>query len=373
MQVILVIFSVFFFIRQSVNYGEVGGGRYAVFSLLIYLFFLILHFKRVLHNSLLHCLFFLIVSLLILLNASLLSKVGWGANLIFLSFWLLLLIFPLFSLSVKDIRLIAIGAFIFLFSYLFYFIPRYSLLLDYNTNTISYVIYFCSLYAILPLSARFFWQVVLICIVCITAFLSISFVNCRTALFVFTFVLLLRFVPVRWWAGRKTYVFLLFCLTFGSFFYVCGYVYLFYHQQALQQVLEEIFSFSDKELFTGRQYIWIELLDNISNNFWLGTGSKMQLSSFRDFNPHNSFLAVMAMFGIPTYCLTISLVLSSLLRLRRFIVRDNILKNAVASFLGSLLIGFSEKNLFDIQLLFVSVFFLGIAYSRLTYLQKSVI
>lgn len=72
--------------------------------------------------------------------------------------------------------------------------------------------------------------------------------------------------------------------------------------------------FLGKRLFTGRQYIWINLWNYLRNNhgaFIWGVGYNTELYSRGSFNLHNAYLMIFAQYGIPTLLVYLAYIFHS--------------------------------------------------------------
>lgn len=72
--------------------------------------------------------------------------------------------------------------------------------------------------------------------------------------------------------------------------------------------------FLGKRLFTGRQYIWINLWNYLQNNYgafiW-GIGYNTELYSRGSFNLHNAYLMIFAQYGLPTLLVYLAYIFHS--------------------------------------------------------------
>lgn len=233
---------------------------------------------------------------------------------------------------------------------------------EFNTNTIGFVFFVIGVYTTILLenkSLKHLFLLVLVSI-CILYFISLS--DSRTCLVCFLFYLLLRFVPSKLLVNRYFYWGSVFFLTLGSLIYVQFYIFNFLNRDV---DLSEYFSFSNKNIYSGRELIWIEALALWGKAPFTGTGSNVHLESFGAVNLHNSILNLLVIYGLPIFSLFLYALFKVLATIKNIVGKDYIAKNSFVAFLAFLLIGFSETSLF--VEMFASFLVLAIAMSRVYY------
>lgn len=134
-------------------------------------------------------------------------------------------------------------------------------------------------------------------------------------------------------------------LTIGSMVYVKTYVYLWENNLVDQDIVQESIDTTGKEFFSGRQKIWQECLLLLDEKPLTGTGSKIELKSFRIVNLHNSMLNFFMIYGYLIGILAIYMIVRVVLDLQPYMY-DRKVRNSIVAFMSFLIVAFSETNLF---------------------------
>ena len=156
-------------------------------------------------------------------------------------------------------------------------------------------------------------------------------------------------------------------LTIGSMVYVKTYVYLWENNLVDQDIVKESMDTTGKQVFSGRQKIWQECLQLLSEKPLTGTGSKIELKSFRIVNLHNSMLNFFVIYGYIIGILAMYMVIRVVLDLQPYMY-DRKVRNSVVAFMSFLVVAFSETNLFVMA--FTSMLCLMNAYTRKKQIEK---
>lgn len=118
-----------------------------------------------------------------------------------------------------------------------------------------------------------------------------------------------------------------------------------------------------KRLFTGRQYIWLNLFEYFKNNpvaYIIGCGYNETFYSKGIFNLHNSYLQLIATFGIPIFCIYIGYLFGSIKRAYKSTIISNRKKDFLMLGYFLLIVGFFETNLTYLLMIILPVLSFGI-------------
>lgn len=278
------------------------------------------------------------------------AHTGIGSLQTLLLFLLYYLIAGMSFLTPKDFKNIQILSFLGLLGLTIFDVS------DYNTNSIGLSFLIFSIYFSIFLSHDKKKDIVLFIIVSLFTIYSIYKSDTRTAMFAYFVYTLIRFFPSFLLKNKFVLLSFLLFFTIGNLLYVFLYITLYMKDFELP-ILNEL---SNKQLFSGRQLIWIEVLNYFYQYPFTGIGSKIHLSSHSNVNLHNSMLMFFAIYGSLIGSLVVLLICRLVLPLSDY-VNNYIVKNSIAAYLTFLLIGFSETNM--ISMSFACIFPIYIAYS----------
>lgn len=246
---------------------------------------------------------------------------------------------------------------------LYYFLPYK----DVNTNSISQAFFAFGITATIFISEHTSKYLLKLLILSIIVISGIFLGESRMSLLSYVFYLLLRFLPVKF-LKKKIYVLtILLFLTFGSIIYAFVYTYLWWTDINLSVIEEFSSEYSNKHLYSGRQYIWFEAYNLFLQHPITGFGSKYQLESFTSMNLHNSMIALYGIYGGIIGIVSTYLMIKTTYELKNFI-DDSIIKNCFCGFAASLLMGFNETYL--INYVFIAFFPIIVAYARINNKNK---
>ena len=128
-------------------------------------------------------------------------------------------------------------------------------------------------------------------------------------LIVYTF---LRFViPKKWFEKKGFYTALMIFATFGSLAFVAFYVIL--GTTGINFKLP----FFYKNMFSGREAIWLEFWNLFKNKPLTGIGTNVTITSFFEFNVHNALYDILVIHGLLVFAGTIWLIFRKLFKVRR--------------------------------------------------------
>lgn len=131
-----------------------------------------------------------------------------------------------------------------------------------------------------------------------------------------SFIMLLIFflfryiIPKKWWSNKGFYWFTVVFSTFGSLAFVAFYVFLG------TTGLNFRLPFFYKNLFSGREAIWLEFWNLFKSKPLTGIGTNVTIESFFEFNVHNAMYNILVIHGIIVFALTIVLMYGRFKKLR---------------------------------------------------------
>ncbi len=129
----------------------------------------------------------------------------------------------------------------------------------------------------------------------------------RGAFFALTlFIIFYYVVPSRWWKSPGKYRFLMLFSTLGSLAFVGIYVLLGSTGYNME------LPFFYKNVFSGREKIWLEVWEILKEQLLTGIGSGRELKSFFEYNIHNAMYDIMAVHGIIVFILSFILIINRL-------------------------------------------------------------
>lgn len=235
------------------------------------------------------------------------------------------------KLSPKDYTIATISFFLFLLVY------RYAPLNAYNTNTIGYTWGALGIYSTLLIKNN---KLLFLSLISFYIILQIHLSDSRTAIIAFVIYITIRYIPYSIFQNKYILFSIMLALTFGGLLYVYSYIYMYENSIDVSWTRE----YSEKRFFSGRQFIWMEILDLLHEHPFTGIGSHVTLRSFKYVNIHNSALNFCAIYGYIVGSLVLYIIVKSVMTLRKYM--DNyIIKNCFAGFVFFLIISFSETNL----------------------------
>ena len=129
----------------------------------------------------------------------------------------------------------------------------------------------------------------------------------RGAFFALTLFIFFYFiVPKAWWKSPGKYLFLMLFSTLGSLAFVG--IYVFLGSTGFNMELP----FFYKNVFSGREQIWLEVWEILKVQLLTGIGSGRELKSFFEYNIHNAMYDVLAVHGIIVFALSFTLIINRL-------------------------------------------------------------
>ncbi len=348
--IIILVISFFSYMYSSYeHYNQLN--RYSLYLVLFMnVLITILEFKNILQYKKKQ----LIIVLIIIANVfftSIINNNGFGAIGVIINLLCLILLFDVFRIEKKHLRLIcliiAVGDILFLMSNK----------INYNTNTCGYLAF-----AMLPFSLVYFLSnsmdkvirrmigIIGAVTVIVFTFFTIQGSDSRGALLGFLLFILVVCTSNKILKNKRIYNTLIFILMLSILCFVFLYVNLW------NNGVEFAIPFTDKSLYSGREAIWTELLKvfNSGDNYLYGLGSKYNIQSFEVMNVHNSALYILIMYGGINFILFYALFYTTLNKTNKYI-DNNINKIFMATIIGMLIVSFFETNLewTDVNIYFI--------------------
>lgn len=318
----------------------------AFMNIILFIFYLpdIINDKKILF-------IYIMISACILLFSALLNSSGMGSIILLIFTWCILLQFRYYKINKKVLLLIITS----LFLYFIYFILFRDNRL--NPNTLGYVIFLLGIYTCL----FFEWSglpKLIITIPLIIMITNILDTNSRGALLgSMVFIVLAYIISPKIWGRRYIYYTICIFITIGSIIFTIIYV------QMWKSNIQFNIPFIQKSLYTGREYIWNEVLYLLSDSPLKGIGSKLELYSFVEFNVHNSMLNIMVTYGIPIFLSSIIIFIDIFRDIRKVLLENRIYKVSTAGLISIFVVGFFETNLMWLNVSYLSYFMVAIIFS----------
>ena len=260
------------------------------------------------------------------------GNTGYGSIILLLS--MLSVYVSLDIINIKYTDIVHVSYLFFICLILYYFIPKN----EYNPNTISFI--FASFYIfstlIVPNNIKSY-----IFLLFIFVFFATSQAGSRTVMVALFCYLLFRIIPAKFYQNKYCLTALMLVLTVGSIVYVHLYIYLYMNDL----VLDVFAQFSDKKFFSGREVIWLEVTNLLSEHPITGIGSNINLSSYDNLNLHNSILNLCAIYGYIIGALVIYVYIKIVVNLSEY-TSSYIIKNSIAGYFFFFIVGLSETCLF---------------------------
>ncbi len=269
-------------------------------------------------------LFIMVLALVIALSNLFIIGSNKGCILILANFLLIWYLAPLLDFSRKQLRILEI---FFLIMYISWFL--YDRGFSYNTNTGATVTVFTLLGAMIILIRISEINELYGFFATLAVFRAIALVLwhlARGAFIALTLFLIFYFViPRSFWRNKFFYRILCVFVTLGSIAFVAFYVFL--GSTGFNFKLP----FFYKNVFSGRELIWLEVWDILKENIFSGIGSGRELKSFVEYNIHNSMYDILAVHGLIVFALSVTLILMRLFAMQQELDGKNTIKICAAS------------------------------------------
>lgn len=178
-----------------------------------------------------------------------------------------------------------------------------------NPNTMAIIIVFTSLFVQLYIDSTSKSKLIKAAIY-IVSFLALYRTRSRTSLIAFALVLLMDFVAKKKILKNKKLGMIV-----PIFIIVAGVIFPFVYTMLFTRGIVSYHTlFLGKRIFTGRQYIWLNLweyLQQHKNALLWGVGYNTDLYSRGTFNLHNAYLSIFAQYGITLFIFYIWYIIRS--------------------------------------------------------------
>ena len=178
-----------------------------------------------------------------------------------------------------------------------------------NPNTMAIIIVFTALFLELYIDSTSKSKILKI-LIYFMSFAALYRTRSRTSLVAFAVILLLEFLLKGKIRESKKFGMLI-PITIITAGIVFPFVYTLLFTQG---IVSYHTLFLGKRIFTGRQYIWLNLWEYLQQNknaFIWGVGYNTELYSRGTFNLHNAYLSIFAQYGIPLFIFYIWYILRS--------------------------------------------------------------
>ena len=223
----------------------------------------------------------------------------------------------------------------------------YDLAFRYNSNTgatVTVFTFFCAMIFLGRLSAkREIYGLLIVLAVIRTINLVLWHLARGAFLALALFLVFYYLLPRKLWEKKYLYRFLCIFATAGSLLFVIIYVTL------SQTGFNFEMPFFYKNLFSGREQIWLEIWNMLKNHLLTGIGSGYQLESFFEYNIHNVMYDIMAVHGLPVFAGSLFLILR-----RLFSMEGLLKKNAVKVCAASALFAIFLESFIDMDLMWAN-------------------
>ena len=247
-----------------------------------------------------------------------------GCILILANFLLMWYLAPLVDFSEVQFKTLEI---FFLIMYISWFL--YDRGFSYNTNTGATVTVFTLLAAMIAFLRISGKKEIYAFFAVLAVFRALTLVLWHLARGAFIalglFLIFYFLIPGKFWSSKLLYRGLCLFVTLGSIVFVAFYVIL--GSTGVNFKLP----FFYKNVFSGREQIWLEVWDILKENIFTGIGSGRELKSFVEYNIHNSMYDILAVHGIIVFALALCLILSRLFQMQAEIDGRNLIKISAAS------------------------------------------
>ena len=251
------------------------------------------------------------------------------------------------------------GAYLLLMLYWFFYAYGW-MFADYryyamNTNTASTFTMFsllCLFILLEMLYEKYKIVGLFMVIVLVKAFQITLYHRGRGSFIMLVFFLLFRFIiPKKWWDNKKFFWTLAIFSTFGSLLFVAFYVFL-----GTTGVNFRL-PFFYKDLFSGREAIWLEFWNLFKAKPLTGIGTNVTIESFFEFNVHNAMYNILVIHGLIVFILTIVLIFRRLWKYAGSFTKSNVSLAAVSAVFAIFIESFFDVDLiwanYSLNLLFL--------------------
>lgn len=305
----------------------------------------------------------IIVLLLIITGVNLIIvKSGFGAFFTASNFILIFYGSNKLNFSKYELRIMSLTYFIMLMFWLIVLYPGYFGSYDstfpLNTNgaaTFSIYTFFCAYIILDELFEKYKFMGVVITIMFVRIIRLDIWHRARGAFIIITlFFVFYYLIPKKWWENKK-FVPILTCMaTLGSIVFVFFYMWL--GSTGFNFTLPIFY----KNIFSGRELIWLECLSYFIKSPLTGIGTGITLKTFVEFNVHNAMYDILIVHGIVVFIGALYFIFK---RFNTF--KEYLTKNKTALLAFCILISVFFESFIDVDLLWADyalnlIFLLGV-------------
>ncbi len=162
------------------------------------------------------------------------------------------------------------------------------------------------------------------------AFMALFFFVCFWVLFYF----------IRPEEHKRLYTFLCIFAVFGSLLFVWAYVSM------AKTGFNAQMPFFYKNIFSGRDAIWLEVWNMMKEKPLTGIGSGFELESFFEYNMHNAMYDILIVHGVLVFLLSAFVIISRLM-----LMRDHIMKDTYTHIAGAAIFAIFFESFIDMDLM----------------------
>lgn len=264
------------------------------------------------------------------------------------------------KIKLKKWQIYTIGGF-YLALMLYWFFYAYGwMFADYttyamNTNTAATFTIF-SLLCLLVVSELLYKKHeafgILIVIILVKGIQLALYHRARGAFIMLIVYMVFRFiVPKKWFSKKGFFTALMIFATFGSLAFVAFYVIL-----GTTGVNFRL-PFFYKNMFSGREAIWLEFWNLFINKPITGIGTNVTITSFFEFNVHNALYDILVIHGLPVFAGTIWLIFRRLNKVQKNMSNISIVFAAMCAIFAVFIESFFDVDLiwanYSLNLLFL--------------------
>ena len=347
----IIISLVAFFTMMYCSYDLYTSlNRYALYvTFLAILCLFVLEIKQVFLKKRTTLIIALLTIAVVFLNLAI-NNSGYGSLAILIVLLLTILCSDILSVNKSIIKftcfIIFVGHIIYLLSEKMY----------YNTNTYGYVAF-----AMLPFSLTFLigdktssrkrqmMGIIISILIIILTFETIISSESRGALLGILVFFVSMLISNKLLKNKRVYN----VITFFILIAIIGFVLLYVNMW--KNGVDFSIPFTEQSLYSGREAIWNELLNQFSKNYILGMGSHYDIQSFDSLNVHNSMLYILVIYGSIVFVLFWILLYNTIKHTNRHIENNRYNKIFMSAILGMLIVSFFETNLewADVNIYFI--------------------
>lgn len=312
-------------LKNYINLQE----QYSIINIIFLSLLLIVNIQKILNNSKRQFIIF-IIAILFLLVEKQFNDTGIGSITTIINLYIIILLSQNIKLETK-IKKIIFGI-IIIFNIIFIFTDNSI----YNLNTVAYLLVCMSIIGINFLNNKKIQKIIFLSIICII----IYFTESRTSLIAEIFILLMNIFNIEFIKNKKIYKKIILLLLLLSIVFIYIYIYMWNNQITIT-----LGNFSEKNFYSGRQFIWNEVLTALKENVLFGLGSNYELESFSSFNTHNSLLGILSIHGIITFTIFLCLFYKCIVKMNDIDKMNNIKSNMIIGIIAILVVSWFENSL----------------------------